>query len=255
MFFRHIITIMLILFFTACSGLTSLEKEITVEKEYENDIKVGNKTIPLPEGKWKVVGRGLTSNDSFFIVYLFQEKPDGLFSYLMITTESPFSSSSGFFGYKRDDNFDRTNMLYVKSISNKEGEAQEGWYINNSICHFAQDSKTKAEIASKEYIKSHNLTISNDMISVTHRFASKGPGNSYLRVEYFYNPEADGFQKSTSEYWSTSPWNSIRINSDQNKVAYVEKLKKYHAEIHDRIKTDYQKHRGPETLPRIRGLY
>lgn len=220
---------------TACSTLTSLEKNILPESIYENSIQVGTKNVPLPEGKWIVIGRGIS--DDFFIVYLLNEHENRLFSYIKITVDSPYLEAK--YGYSASKDLNRNNMHHVVSNSNSVGEAQDGWYINNAIVHFTPKNKSSAVGAAADYIKSHNYTISNNMIKVAHRFTGKLSKGRFLQVEYNYNPEAHGFPKSNSENWNTSEWNAVRTNNDPRKVAFIDKLKSEHEQWHEKVKNGF----------------
>ena len=217
----------------------------TVFKPDDNNIfrdsfSIRDKTIPLPEGEWKIISSGFDS-DNFFYVVLIQEHPGEIFSYVTVQVDSIQLNREG--GNFKNKDLERSDMLRVFKHKNVQGEPVDGWFINNFIPTFtAKDSDSQFQKDASRYVASHKLIISDDMILVSHLFTGSHPYKKrLLRVRYAYNPEAAGFSPSPKSSWSTSEWNAVRFNTDPQKVAYIDELTEKHTLIHEQIKAGFHK--------------
>ena len=227
----------MVLLLTSCATVNLVETN-PVGKVYEGEIQLGKKSIPLPDGKWIVIANG--KKNDFFRIYLLKEHENKLFSYITIDVDTPTKLDAEY-GYVASKYLKRENVHHVVVNKNKPREAQDGWLINHLIVHF--DPKKKYPILQKaaDYIRSHGYIISHDMIQIYHRFTGKYVKRKYLVVSYHYNTEAEGFSPSAKRDWALSDWHILRINKDPKKVAYIEKLKKEHTIMHDKIREGFEK--------------
>jgi hypothetical protein len=224
---------------TGCvAGSSKLAEDYSVHNEniYKESITIRDKIIPLPMGDWKIIANGETNG--FFKLYLLQEHEGKIFSYIRISVDTLALNREG--GYAPWKALDRTDMHYVVNNNNSRGEAQDGWYVNNNIVHFAGKNPDKVTVAAAAFIKSHGYIISNDMIRGSHRLTGKHPYKKrYLSVHYYYNPEADGFSPGQKASWTTSDWNAMRVNEDQRKVEYIENIIAEQTVMHKKMKAGF----------------
>lgn len=217
------------------SNLTN-DYKVDNAKVFRDSFAIRGKTIPLPPGDWKIMASGLDA-EKFFVVFLIQEHPGKLFSFIGMSVDSIESERER--GYSAWSEINRKDIHHVVSIKSVPGEEQEGWVVNNCIPEFVSDKKITIQDAAA-YIKSNGLVISNDMIKVSHFLTGKHPNKKrQLRVDYAYNPETAGFSPGQKSTWTTSDWNAVRINADSRKVEYVNELIKKHEIIHQQIKAGF----------------
>ena len=181
-----------------------------VGKAYRNSIQVWDRTIPLPEGEWKVIGRGTPSNtgDNIYFQYplysgilLFKEfETNKVHSVLRITVESMTNS---LIGYLPNTYLNRKDVHHVVVKNNEKGDAQNGWLIN----HFLVNINPKSEGGLQEaydYFLSNKTTIPKLQINTFHHFTGKYQKNKYLDVSYFISPEIEGFETQNESSWGSS---------------------------------------------------
>jgi len=230
---RKLCVVFLSVFLFACVPAgKSLTESARIGTDYEKEITLGSKVIPLPPGQWKVIASGISGD--FFKVYLLKEHTGKKFSYITIKVESLQVNRK--WGYNSSNYFNRTNMHFAKVYSNTNSLAQDAWAINHIIIHF--DEKPDKPVLSQacKYLKENNYVISDVMIGVAHRFTGKHVKERFLVVNYYYNPEAEGIIPVPKSNWTTSDWHKMRISKDPQKVAFIEKLKIDHTEMHEKIR-------------------
>jgi hypothetical protein len=233
--------------FLLMSCITPGLKEINpVGKVYRDSIQLWGKNIPLPEGEWKVIGRGAPSNAGrnmlldqqalfFNIVLLKESETKTAHSFLLISTESMTNNGPG---YKPVEYFNRKDVHHVVVKNNEEFGAQDGWLIN----HYLMSIDLKGRPALEEaynYLLSNKIKLPKIMIQTFHHFTGKYQKNRYLDVECYSNPEIEGFEAPNETNWGTSEWHPLRIDNDPKKKAYIERLKNEGAIMHEKIRVGF----------------
>jgi ankyrin repeat protein len=220
------------------SGVTAdlLIKTNPIGKVYSNSIQLSNKIIPLPEGEWKVIGRGATGDANYFEIILLKEseKTGKMPSSIIITTDSPTNT---YHGYTACAYCGRKDVHYIVVKNNTEGRAQDCWLINHYI--MSMNASRPAVKEAYDYFLSNKITIPKVLVQSFHHFTS-AHSSKYLEVAYFSNPEVEGFEPSIDSNWSTSEWHPLRINNDPKKMAYIERLKTEGAIIHEKIRQGFE---------------
>lgn len=216
-----------------------------VGKVYRDSIQLWGRTIPLPEGEWKVIGRGAPSKNGkniyiaeqdiyFNIILLKESETKKVHSLLYITTESMTNNASG---YTPIEYLKRKDVHHVVVKNNENLGAQDGWLINHYL--MAIDFKSPAAQEAYSYLLSNKITIPKIMIQTFHHFTGKYQKNRYLDVGYFSNPEIEGFESPNETNWGTSEWHPLRIDNDPKKKAYIERLKEEGAIMHEKIRAGF----------------
>lgn len=221
-----------------CTGCISGTSRLTADYNaanrsiYNDFFWIRDKRVPLPPGDWRIIASGVEQD--FFKMYMLQELSERRFSYIYLSVDTAELKRES--GYAPWNAMKRENMHFVSAISNTDGEPQDGWYINNDPGHFSGKQEGAVLEQATDYIRSRGYVISHDMIRVSHRVTGKHPHKSrYLYVNYFYNPEADGFPAEPKSSWSLSAWNAMQVNKDPRKIAYIDNLIDEHTVIHDKI--------------------
>ncbi|MCP3933558.1 MAG: hypothetical protein GY705_31205 [Bacteroidetes bacterium] len=209
-----------------------LELSNPVGTVHKGEITLGTKNIPLPEGEWKVIACG-ESND-FFKIILLKEHEKKKFSFIHITVDTPVLSRD--FGYVPNENYKRDNLHHKVVKSNQRGEAQDAWGICHVLVHFSPEPKYPIMNKAAEYIRSNGYIISSPMIQVSHTMTGRYNKRRYLKVSYFYNPEAYGIAPVENTEWEYSDWHMMRVDHFPEKVVFIERMKVEGTKMHERIK-------------------
>ena len=221
---------------TSCATTPGLKENNPIEKVYNNSIQLRNKTIPLPAGEWKVIGRATYGdNDAYFrIVLLKVTESKEMEASIIITTDT---WQNEYIGYNRYKPCDRTDILHVEVKNNSRGGAQDCWAIN----HFktSVNPKNPAIKEAFKYLVSNKISMPTIMITTYHRFTGKHTKSKMMNMLYYVNPEAEGFDAPTMADWSTSDWHLLQINKYPKKVEYIERLKKEGAIMHEKIREGF----------------
>ncbi len=235
-----------IITFLLMSCITPGIKETNpIGKVYRDSINLWGRNIPLPEGEWKVIGRGSPSNMGrniyiaqqeiyFNIILLKESETKKVHSLLYITTESITNDSPGYTPVKY---LNRKDVLHVVVKNNENLGAQDGWLINHYL--MAIDFKRPAAQEAYSYLLSNKITIPKIMIQTFHHFTGKYQKNRYLEVSCYLNPEIDGFESPNETNWGTSEWHPLRIDNDPKKKAYIERLKEEGTIMHEKIRVGF----------------
>ncbi len=237
----------IIIAFLLTSCITPGIKETNpVGKVYRDSIQLWGKFIPLPEGEWKVIGRGAPSNAGrnmyiaeqnifFDIVLLKESETKKVHSILLITTESMTNNTPG---YTPVEYLKRKDVHHVVVKNNESGGAHDGWLINHYLMSIDLRGRPAVEEA-YNYLLLNKITIPKIMIQTFHHFTGKYQKNRYLDVGYFSNPEIEGFESPNESNWGTSEWHPLRIENDHKKKAYIERLKNEGAIMHEKIRVGF----------------
>lgn len=210
--------ILLSLFIIGCS-LNRLKENYPIDKKYYGNFTINGKTVPLPAGEWGVAGRGTRNIKDYYEVWLINYNNRTMNGAIYIMSDAPFNN---YIGYKKNSYAERKDIYYVEINSNSEGDPFDLWLVNHSVIKLSVKRQANKELY--EYLKQRNISIPKLMIQSFHvKTGSKDKGK-YLRVEYYYNPELEGFDSSYENDWDTSAWHPLRVSKNPAKVAYLNKV-------------------------------
>ncbi len=196
----------------------AIKKDYPLGKTYRDVFVLENKRVPLPEGEWKVAGTGYTDMGNYCEVSLLKETKDHKIAGIIIITSD--SQTTNYTGYWPNKYVQRTDLHYVSIKSNTGGQYLDLWAVSHYIMTFTPERETVREFF--QYCSDNNIILPKLMVRSYHVITGKMLRNKYLRVEYYYNPEKEGFDTSSENNWGASSWHPLRIQTDPNKVSYVE---------------------------------
>jgi len=235
--FSVCLLLVLSLFLTnSLAAAGSLEADNPVGKVCKDTIQLGGKTVPLPNGEWRVIAAG-SDNEGFFHIYLLKEHGEQRFSYTYIKVGLPTQQRRH--GYDLSKQLNRVDMLYVVEHVNIQEGAQDGWWINHFSPNFLSDKKSPIAIEAGKYIASNNYIVPNLMVLASHRLVGHKDKNKFLTVLYAYNLETEGFAQAQNSDWASSDWHVTKINQDPKKVEFIERLKTEHTALHEKIRAGF----------------
>ena len=228
--------ILSILLLTGCATKPSLLETNPIGKEYTGSITFRNKTVPLPEGTWKVIGTEL--KDSFFRVVLLKNTSGKVMEdSIIIHVETNATIRDR--GYVKTKDFEKSDYHYSEIFNNNDGEAQDAFFVK----HTRMSMNTKREHLKKafNYLIENNYIVPTVLIEGRHRFTGKNIKRKYLLFSYYKNPEAEGFAPPSNSDWHTSDWHPLHISKDQKKEAYIDNFIELSKTMHVQLKNGFGK--------------
>jgi hypothetical protein len=124
---------------------------------------------------------------------------------------------------------ERTNLLFVSDLSRHTNDFFCN-VINHRVGVLSGDA-AEGSLNRKAFLwlEEKQLRAPATMLVVEY-YRSAIPGN-YLRVQYYFNPEYDGFAPSAKSGWNQNDWHKDFVGRDARKVTYVETLKAWSKEM------------------------
>jgi len=235
---RLVAAIVLILTISGC--VQAHRQTYTVGDTYvQKSLVVGadGLSIPLPEGNWTVAGFHASSNNvnSPFSSGTLLRLQDGIVTGMIHYTAPQVLNR---WGYAEGKLCSRDDIIYLKVNSNYGGREQDCWGINH--LYMSPNPKSTPEIKQAwNYISEHKLKFPTTLISASYRLASN---MKMLNVQYGFSPEFEGLSPPQNPRWSESEWHKVRINFHEDRLKYVEKIKKWASEWHPIVKANFDHH-------------
>jgi hypothetical protein len=224
--------IMMNLIISGCAT-SSIKENYPIGKSYRDVFILEGKRVPLPEGEWKIAAARYRNRVQYIEVFLQKETTDHKFAGLVIVnSNTPGNNDTN---YEPDEYADKKDILYASIKSNSIGKPLDFWLVD----HYIFSLNEGAYLALKEYLEyliDNGISVPKLTIQSYHLITGSGTKNGYLRVEYYYNPELEGFDLKNEATWGTSSWHMLRMNSDPKKGAYIENIKKQGEALHCKMR-------------------
>ncbi len=220
---KKIMALFGIFFLSACATDT-MHKTMPIGTTYQSNLKVGfgDTSIPLSDGKWKLIGYSTTGNNNNTPIatgVLIQENGSTISKGVIFQTPTKFEKN----GYVVSKWCERKNVHFIEKKSNYAGREQDCWGVNHYKMTFRYN-KIMAYKQAQDYMKKNKLVLPLAMIATKHR---KANSFKFLEVTYFFNPELEGFPPPKIANWGSSDWHPERITNDKAKVAYIDRIKEW----------------------------
>jgi len=218
------------------SATTIANSDIKSGMVFENliHLKETNTQIALPPGKWEVGSaeeRGNSVGEYSLAVNLFQEVNGTLSKVVFFITPLEYSPR----GFVESKYCLRDNMHYRETISSANGGDQECRWINHETLTL-KGSRSKLNRMLGEHLETKNIKVPIHAIHSGYRFADT---QRFLDLQYYVFPLNDGFPDYERTSWSGSPWHPQSISDDPKKRAYIERLKLWTKEWHERARAGF----------------
>ncbi|MGE5539061.1 MAG: hypothetical protein ACM30I_10605 [Gemmatimonas sp.] len=209
-------------------GLTlAAAQELKVGEVYRTSVKLTDNMsgvwLPLPEGEWKLIGLGQTTNvthqrflNGRFVLWPLDpaRRPRAFITFSVALEPSPT-------GWAKPEFCSRKDLHHVdpkdprESVAGGQIRCWGVWYAN----------MWPAEKADPWLLDAYKWVGANTagmpqttMMAMFHR----GSGVKYLWVNYMFNPEAQEFPR---EAWVG--WDRARIVSDKKKMRFVDRVREF----------------------------
>jgi hypothetical protein len=201
------------------------------------NFEIGGVHFPLPAGDWVLAGRGETQG----------REPNGTIARIanaflievsngklvrMIFVNAPLRGQGTNTGWMRDRNIcDRENTL--KNVSDRNFNARDANCF--SVNHFVLVNPTNPTEPIKdfiEYLADNKISVPLLRIATEHWLSNN---ISFLRAQYFFDPEHIGLSAGPSERWDSADWGRTRISTFPEKRAFIDKVEAFAIEIHKEL--------------------
>jgi hypothetical protein len=188
----------------------------------KNVVQLGERQIPLPEGEWSLIAKetrlsgGSAAGVPLAYVYLAQVRGGVVARFIFAGTN--LEGISG--GWARDravcDRGDTHSASSDRNYNSRDTECwvtnhldmtlgANTWQVHKDFFQWSQDKKRPATALAIEYYLVKNF--------------------DFLRVQYGFNPELEGFERTPNSGWRGNPWHKDHASEDPKKIAYIQKVK------------------------------
>ncbi|HEX9808053.1 MAG TPA: hypothetical protein VGC25_00420, partial [Alphaproteobacteria bacterium] len=204
--------------------------------------------VPLPEGVWQIVSRwdrgSPKSNVKLTRIYLAQVKEKELFGLIAIdfNHEIPDSGPDGRSGWAIPRDCTRTNLFFRWPDASTYFNPRSG-YNCLTINHANMTSGKRKKRKDPSYkdairwVRKNTAGLPRVMIVATFAMSD---GAQMLSVNYFRNPEAEGFPPAREAIRRASEWHYDRLPGDEKRLAYVTKIKDWAIAWKPRIEAGFR---------------
>ena len=220
---------------------------------FADEIPIGDRKIPLPDGEWTVIGNAIDRNndEGYFVSEMLVGTRDRtVIGAVEIYSSLPIkrAGSGGLIGggdrrqgWLTHRSCSRDDMHFVKVISNVRLGEQDCWWINHWRMHRTGKAITEHWEEAVKYLMENKISAPLDMLGVSFRLADK---SDYLTVNYFFNPEVEGLKSTNDRYWNiktweTSDWHPDKVKNDNSKSDYIKKLKAWGERWHLKLRQSF----------------
>ncbi len=202
---------------SACATVEPFPKDAVLE----GSITYGAYVVPLPEGRWTVIGEQKGPSGAHMKLgrlALARFRGDGAVDRVMtIDTVLSYGSRRGG-GWMMERDCERENMHYVKKVVNTLSE-RECYYVNHFTPSAFSGGNSHARFADE--LRRRGVAIPANAIAA---FFNQADKMNRLVVTVVFNPEAEGLPPSPDSDWTNTEWNSRNIDRYPERKAYVDKI-------------------------------
>jgi len=215
-------------------------------KAFVGEVPFIGRRLPLPDGEWTVVAydRAPAGGDGSESIFLAKIVKDTVAGVTLFSGTGPTVKTDS--GYRQSKKCMRTNLLYVQTDFNEEFGRQQCWHVNHnvnmSITWNNKDQTNSLIKSAMGELEIRQVKTPDTFLSAFYRVASK---TGYLEAVYFFSPEADGIPEHPVSRWDESDWHMDYINRFPEKVAYVDRLKKWAKDMWPKLKDRFEQTSSP----------
>lgn len=217
--------------------------KILMGKTLSGQLSVQERSVPLPAGDWIVVAHFPASApgsvESLFLAQPGNNKLAGAVLIQVMRQAGPQMT-----GFRQSSQCMRSNLLYLKVMSNEDFGSQDCWSINHNHSGEWKNPKGPGILqAAAGELEVRGVALPPVMLSVYFRLADK---QSFLNAVYYFNPETEGITSSPTPVWDESDWFQQYIRKYPEKVAYFQRLRDWSQGWHVRVRDAFGQELKPQ---------
>lgn len=186
----------------------------------ENAVRMGDKQVPLPGGKWEVVFT-LTDRRNWGMVgsaYLVRKQEGAVAAFLIVRTNIEGGPGSG---WRRQRLCDRNTVHHNGSDNYYNKEDADCWIVNHTVF---TNRRSKYDFYNRvtAWRRKHDATAT----TVGNVFWRNGPYD-YLFVSHLVDPAFHGFPRETKTSWLNSRWHANAVADGTPERRFVDAVKAF----------------------------
>lgn len=212
----------------------SLASQFPLGASFEGTVRVARADVPLPPGRWSVTAYDEQRNNiGATIGYLTLGNIVGnkFYGYVTIDTNVDMGRS----GWTSSDMCSRKDLYFLKSDADYPME-QACWGVNHMAMKKTSTYNPMIGKSIGKHLGDINQEIPSVMIYSFYRFANE---NKFISYSILYNPEIYGISTPRTE-WADSPWHRDVVQSDAQRKAFLEKVKKENEKYYYDLKPQFR---------------
>jgi hypothetical protein len=244
-----------VMFDVAPCRADDIPSDYKVGDKVANSVRIGKRWFPLEDGEYTVIGVsnrkssstvGLPGDGANLISIILgksmEKKPHSI---VIVEGNTEIVAHSKRNGWQYSKNCERKDVHFIQKNLNVDGGEQNCYIINHyttvlSSKHNLADSPYRQALA---FANSKNVDIPVNFVGVNYRFADF---SDFVNIEYRFNPEYEGFPRSSDSSWAGSNWHRDRIGADPRRVEYVNKIIEWAKNWHPKVEAGFNKKWKPE---------
>ncbi len=200
--------------------------------EIEGVARIGDRQVPLPAGKWKLVlaetdRRGTAKAGTAFLV---QKADDGIVGSLLVRANLEHDGGRG---WKRPNWCDRSNVHHNGSDNYHNKDDADCWILNHRV-FTSKVVRVDFYNRIKDYLRKHGAasTFVGNMFR-------RNDAYDYLWVYHFVNPAAFGFPPERGARWVESKWHRSAVDGMPRR-AFIDAVKAFGETYRDAFRQGFR---------------
>lgn len=200
------------------SSCVKNENPLVVGQPIQGGYKPGSLSvqIPLPEGNWEVAEYTTEINNVGTLIVLgtvIERRGDLLTRAASFRVPAYYASG----GYKVPSTCTRIDMHFSEVKKKVEGSDQDCRWLNHFRPTLVGSSSERMNQIG-EYLQGQNISLPNHLIQTGYWLADEG---SFLSLNFYFNPVANGFDDFPRSTWQDSPWHPSTTVNFPKRQAYI----------------------------------
>lgn len=208
--------------------LMSLEPGTEIEKS----ANIGDKQLPLPDGRWELVmseadRRGAAKAGNAFLV---RKAKDGIAAYLFVRTTLETGSGNG---WKRPGWCGRSNTHHNDSDNYYNKDDADCWILIHRVFTNKQ-LRVAFYNRMKDYLRKHEATS-----TLIGNMFWRNDSHDYMLVSHFLDPAAFGFPPERGKRWVESQWHRNAVDGSPRR-GFVDEVKAFGAKYREAVRNGFR---------------
>ena len=212
--------------------LMSLEPGTEIEKS----ANIGNKQLPLPDGRWELVmseadRRGAAKAGNAFLV---RKAKDRIAAHLFVRTTLETGSGNG---WKRPGWCGRSNVHHNGSDKYYNKDDADCWILIHRVFTNKQ-LRVGFYNRVKDYLRKHEATS-----TLVGNMFWRNDSHDYMLVSHFLDPAAHGFASERGTRWVESQWHRNAVDGTPRR-AFVDAVKAFGKTYREAVRNGFRNRLG-----------
>lgn len=191
--------------------------------------------LALPDGNWEVAEYTTYTNSTGTLIVggLLIEREKNLVRRAVSFISPAYGNQTG---YQTRSLCSRDDVHFRETTTDLDGGDQDCVFVNHYRPTYQGSSNARMR-AIGNYLQQQGLEQPNHLIQVGYRLADN---ISFMNLEFFFNPVAEGFPSYPRTTWQASPWHPTSVAGDQDKKKYIGTLIEWAKSHRDAVRQGFE---------------